>query len=154
MHAKRPPALNKRLTLTPHPKTIISKGARNVVKHPSVCAALRSCSFWEIGLNEHVMDLLCPTSSKMDVRENPDQGPYIDGLTQPYTRNGKQTPKQPALRLVRYMARAAASSGHGPGQDSSSIDRTSTQPHSPNGGRAALSVCTLRPYLITYAYGN
>ncbi|GFR41403.1 hypothetical protein Agub_g2083 [Astrephomene gubernaculifera] len=40
------------------------------------------CSFLEI-YNETIADLLCPSSSNLPIREDPEKGPYVDGLSEP-----------------------------------------------------------------------
>ncbi|GLC72382.1 hypothetical protein PLESTF_001241600 [Pleodorina starrii] len=40
------------------------------------------CAFLEI-YNETIADLLCPSSSNLPIREDPEKGPYVDGLSEP-----------------------------------------------------------------------
>lgn len=45
------------------------------------------CAFLEI-YNETIADLLCPSSNNLPIREDPEKGPYVDGLSEPPALNG------------------------------------------------------------------
>ncbi|GIL43358.1 hypothetical protein Vafri_1134 [Volvox africanus] len=40
------------------------------------------CAFLEI-YNETIADLLCPSANNLPIREDPEKGPYVDGLSEP-----------------------------------------------------------------------
>ncbi len=50
-------------------------------------AGVHRASFLEI-YNENIGDLLSPSGHNLPIREDPEKGPYVEGLTEPPALNG------------------------------------------------------------------
>lgn len=53
-----------------------------------VCRCCCRASFLEI-YNENIGDLLSPSGHSLPIREDPEKGPYVEGLTEPPALNGR-----------------------------------------------------------------
>jgi hypothetical protein len=65
------------------------------------------CSFLEI-YNETIQDLLCPSDKGLQIREDTEKGPYVEGLSEPCALNGALVPRDGPVRRVQSPGGAQA----------------------------------------------